>query len=252
MGQMGMPGMMNPMMNQMMAGMMPGMNPMMAMGGMMGAPPPPAPAPKGRRGSGASRSGARASASTAMAPYGGAGAAGANPYAMVAHNEEPAAAPAPPQPRGDMSFDQRAEISAGVAKLSGNNISKVVEIIRSSMPGLGSDDQEIEIDVNSLDNATLWRLHDFIETCNKKRKAPKASRGGARSWQADLDRAAQQTQQNLNSVRAARGALGADNAGGGGGGGGYEEQPADDPFAEQYDAGDADDGLFDEYSMGGF
>merc|ERR1719502_632903 len=126
-----------------------------------------------------------------------------------------AASQPPPQERGDMSFELRAEISAGIAKLTANNISKVVDIIRQTMPGLGHDEGEIELDVNALDNATLWRLYDFIKQCQATKKPGRPKKGGssAANWRANMEDAARQTEQNLQSVRAARGALGGDGGG---------------------------------------
>ena len=150
--------------------------------------------------------------------------------AMVAVESDamvPASAP-PPQERGDMSFELRAEISAGVAKLTANNISKVVDIIRQTMPSLGHDEKEIELDVNALDNTTLWRLYDFIKQCQATRKAGRPKKASsAANWRANMDKAARQTGQNLQNVRAAREALGgADGASGSGGGLGND--PEDD------------------------
>ena len=150
----------------------------------------------------------------------------------------PASAP-PPQERGDMSFELRAEISAGVAKLTANNISKVVDIIRQTMPSLGHDEKEIELDVNALDTTTLWRLYDFIKQCQATRKPGRPKKASsAANWRANMDKAARQTGQNLQNVRAARGALGgADGASGSvsGLGNGAEDDWIDD--------GDSDDAL---------
>ena len=146
--------------------------------------------------------------------------------AMVAVESDamvPASAP-PPQERGDMSFELRAEISAGVAKLTANNISKVVDIIRQTMPSLGHDEKEIELDVNALDNTTLWRLYDFIKQCQATRKPGRSTK---KASSANMEDAARLTHQNLQNVRAAREALGgADGASGSGGGLGND--PEDD------------------------
>lgn len=193
----------------------------MTMAGMSGAAA--APSNNKRRGS-SSKAGGRqsqANASTALTPLGGA----PGGFAMVPQPE--VQAPAAPAARGDMSFDQRAAVAKGVSTLSANNIARVVDIIRQSMPGLGNDNQEIEIDVNALDDATLWRLKDYIDNCQKSRRPAKAKAArGAKNWKADVARATQQTEQSLASVRAARGAINGDDAEG-----------EDDPFANQFDAG---------------
>jgi len=78
-------------------------------------------------------------------------------------------APSPQAGRGAMSFDQRTQISAGVAKLSANDRSNVVSLVQACSRTLPEDGGEIEIDINALDHATLWRLFDFLQAC----KAPK-------------------------------------------------------------------------------
>ena len=234
------------------AGMMPNMmagmpNMMAGMPNMMAGMPAAAAPPANRRRGSTSKSGGRASqapaqASTALAPYGGEPASGG--YAMVPMDDAPPAAAPPPAQRGEMSYDQRSTIAAGIAKLSANNIGKVVDIIKKSMPGLGQDGQELELDVNQLDNQTLWTLHDFINNCKATRKPAKAKASrGAKSWQQDMERAQQQTQQSLQSVRAARGAL--DDADDGG--------VDDDPY-NPYDtgAGMGYDDYDDLDGMGGF
>merc|ERR1719387_1890776 len=98
-------------------------------------------------------------------------------------------APPPVAERGDMSFELRAEISAGIAKLTGNNITRVVEIIRETMPGLGNDEKEIEFDLNALDNATLWRLYDYVKQCQmaKKPGRPKKASAANASWRDSME-----------------------------------------------------------------
>jgi len=33
------------------------------------------------------------------------------------------------------------------------------------MPSPSAGQEEIEIDINALDNTTLWKLHNFVESC---------------------------------------------------------------------------------------
>jgi len=152
----------------------------------------------------------------------------------------------PAADRGDMSFELRAEISAGVAKLNGPNIQRVVDIIRQTMPGLGHDEREIEIDVNALDNATLWRLYDFIKGCQASRKPGRPKKGGsaAASRRDMMEDAARQTEQSLQNVRAARGALGGENSGGGIEDDWMDDGDSDDGFGG---GGGAPSGIYDQF-----
>lgn len=130
-----------------------------------------------------------------------------------------------------MSFDQRVEISAGIANLSVHNIPTVIDIIRTSMPSL-VDGEVLEFDLNALDNTTLWQLHDFIRNCNVTQKPGMYSKkgSGVASFMAKLEKAQHATEQELQKTRAARVALGG-TAGGSGHGmktGGADDWTSDD------------------------
>ena len=65
----------------------------------------------------------------------------------------------------EMTFEQKAQLGGGINRLSSNNLAEVVKLIRENMPTLGAGQEEIEIDINALDNRTLWKLHNFVQTC---------------------------------------------------------------------------------------
>jgi hypothetical protein len=73
----------------------------------------------------------------------------------------------------DMTFEEKASLSAGINRLTSNNLAKVVQIIKENMPSLGAGSEEIEVDINALDNRTLWKLHNFVESCKATKKKPK-------------------------------------------------------------------------------
>lgn len=58
-----------------------------------------------------------------------------------------------------------------INNLDQGNLTRVVEIIQARMP-LGSSDEEIELDIDSMDNLTLRDLQAFIKEVGDK--------GGAR------------------------------------------------------------------------
>ena len=72
-----------------------------------------------------------------------------------------------------MTFEEMASLSAGINRLTSNNLAKVVQIIKENMPSLGAGSEEIEVDINALDNRTLWKLHNFVESCKATKKKPK-------------------------------------------------------------------------------
>ena len=244
------PGMMNPammggMMNPSAMGGMGGMGGMGSMGGM-GQPAAPGGGGGRGRGGGRSRGGGRGRGGGGGPSYrgGSAAAGGMVPY------DGGTGAMVPSVDRGDMSFDQRAQISAGVAKLGANDLSKAVKIIQENMPTLTEQGGEIEVDINALDNSTLWRLHDYLDQCkgNKPKKAPQ-KKGGAASFMQNMETAQMRNQHQAQSARAARGALGggdggASSGGGGGFSGGGGGDGADDDWMSD---ADSDNGM----GMGG-
>ena len=72
----------------------------------------------------------------------------------------------------EMTFEQKASLGGGINRLSSNNLAEVVKLIRENMPTLGAGQEEIEIDINALDNRTLWKLWNFVETCKAVKKRP--------------------------------------------------------------------------------
>ncbi|RKP38764.1 Bromodomain-containing protein, partial [Dimargaris cristalligena] len=63
----------------------------------------------------------------------------------------------------EITYEQKQELSDGISKLSPDHMVEVVSIIRSSMPEINDTAQdEIELDIDSLDRNTLWRLYSFV------------------------------------------------------------------------------------------
>ncbi|CAM9843198.1 unnamed protein product [Chrysoparadoxa australica] len=92
-----------------------------------------------------------------------------------------AAAAAPPDFEEDpLTFEEKRLLSQNINKLSQypDKLSRVVQIISERTP-LGerpADDEEIEIDIDSMDNGTLRELQDYVAGCLSKPK----KRGGGR------------------------------------------------------------------------
>ena len=67
----------------------------------------------------------------------------------------------------EMTSEQKAQLGGGIIRLSSMNFARVVVLIRESMPAwLGAGQDVIDIDLNALDNRTLWKLWSFVNTCN--------------------------------------------------------------------------------------
>jgi len=63
----------------------------------------------------------------------------------------------------EFTFEQKKDLSESINSLNGDQLNTVVQIIQSSMPNLdGQGQEEIELDIDSLDRRTLHRLHEFV------------------------------------------------------------------------------------------
>jgi len=71
-----------------------------------------------------------------------------------------------------LNMDQKREISDCINKLPAEKMCEVVQIIQESIP-LETGQEEIELDIESFDNATLWKLYQFVKDDQKKPKMKK-------------------------------------------------------------------------------
>lgn len=100
---------------------------------------------------------------------------------------KPPKVPKPPKAKKeevlrDITFEEKKELSESINSLSGDRLGKVVKIIHECMPHLKGENgqDEIELDIDSLDTITLNRLWNFVK--GKKRKSgagPKIGSGDA-------------------------------------------------------------------------
>ncbi|KAI8079591.1 Bromodomain-containing protein [Gilbertella persicaria] len=76
-----------------------------------------------------------------------------------------------PEPKKEeFTFEQKKELSEMINELTGDKLDTVVSIIQNSMPNLqGDGQQEIELDIDSLDIQTLHRLSEFVNPKAKKK-----------------------------------------------------------------------------------
>jgi len=102
---------------------------------------------------------------------------------------QPAAAPVPaaPEPavatvpvagssgRGSMPFEQKRKLSVALGMLPPEKLVQVVEIVKRRATVSGGDDgnDEIELDMETLDSETLWELDDYVNQCKKKKVLPR-------------------------------------------------------------------------------
>ncbi|KAJ7558961.1 hypothetical protein O6H91_04G063400 [Diphasiastrum complanatum] len=80
-------------------------------------------------------------------------------------------------PKREMTFDEKSKLSVNLERLPGNKSQEIIQIIKRNSPSLNQsqigDTVEIEVDIDSVDNETLWELHRFVTNCMKYPKKPR-------------------------------------------------------------------------------
>ncbi|KAG2717496.1 hypothetical protein I3760_03G178600 [Carya illinoinensis] len=106
----------------------------------------------------------------------------------------PARTPAPKKPKAkdphkrDMTYDEKQKLSTNLQNLPSDKLDEIVQIIKKRNTGLCQDDEEIEVDIDSVDAETLWELDRFVTNYKKrlskhKRKAELAIQARAKAEQ---------------------------------------------------------------------
>ncbi|KAG0353475.1 hypothetical protein BG005_007238, partial [Podila minutissima] len=72
-----------------------------------------------------------------------------------------------------ITLDQQKELSNTINNFTGQELADVIQIIHDSMPHLKNGGQdEIELDMDSLDPTTLYRLHEYVSQNRVKPRKP--------------------------------------------------------------------------------
>ena len=66
-----------------------------------------------------------------------------------------------------MIYEEKQELSISLQNLPSEKLESVVQIIRKRNPGLFQQEDEIEVDIDSFDNETLWELHSYVTNYQK-------------------------------------------------------------------------------------
>ncbi|BBN02326.1 protein MpBromo5 [Marchantia polymorpha subsp. ruderalis] len=83
--------------------------------------------------------------------------------------------PAQPKPRPDdlekrpMTFEEKRKLSIALENLPPDKLERIVQIIKKRNPNVSQNEDEIEVDIDSFDNDTLWELDRFVTNCAKSR-----------------------------------------------------------------------------------
>ncbi|XP_018436066.1 transcription factor GTE5, chloroplastic-like [Raphanus sativus] len=68
----------------------------------------------------------------------------------------------------DLTLDEKQRLSEELLDMPCNKLEIVVQIVKKSNPKLSLQDDEIELDIDSLDIQTLWELYRFVTTGYKQ------------------------------------------------------------------------------------
>ncbi|XP_020229393.1 transcription factor GTE4 [Cajanus cajan] len=102
--------------------------------------------------------------------------------------------PAPKKPKAkdphkrDMTYDEKQKLSTNLQSLPSEKLDAIVQIIKKRNSALSQHDDEIEVDIDSVDTETLWELDRFVTNYKKslsknKRKAELAIQARERAEQ---------------------------------------------------------------------
>jgi len=102
--------------------------------------------------------------------------------------------PAPKKPKAkdphkrDMTYDEKQKLSTNLQNLPSEKLDAIVQIIKKRNSSLRQGDEEIEVDIDSVDAETLWELDRFVTNYKKslskhKRKAELAIQARAEAEQ---------------------------------------------------------------------
>ncbi|KAJ6851300.1 putative transcription factor GTE4 isoform X2 [Iris pallida] len=81
--------------------------------------------------------------------------------------------PAPKKPKAkdmykrDMTFDEKQKLSTNLQNLPPEKLDNIVQIIKKRNSSLSQHDDEIEVDIDSVDTETLWELDRFVTNYKK-------------------------------------------------------------------------------------
>ncbi|KAG6577017.1 Transcription factor GTE4, partial [Cucurbita argyrosperma subsp. sororia] len=85
-----------------------------------------------------------------------------------------------------MTYEEKQKLSIDLQDLPSDKLNNVVKIIKKRNQGLFQNDDEIELDIGSVDSETLWELERFVANYKRsliknKRKAEASLQSGEKS-----------------------------------------------------------------------
>lgn len=93
----------------------------------------------------------------------------------------------------DMTYEEKQRLSLNLQTLPSEKLDNIVQIIRKRNPGMFQQDDEIEVDMASVDPETLWELDRFVTNYKKSLSKNKRKTELAPHSDAETDHATQET-----------------------------------------------------------
>ncbi|TKY66783.1 Transcription factor GTE4 [Spatholobus suberectus] len=141
--------------------------------------------------------------------------------------------PAPKKPKAkdphkrDMTFEEKQKLSTNLQSLPSEKLDAIVQIIKKRNSALNQHDDEIEVDIDSVDAETLWELDRFVtnykKSLSKNKRKAELARARAEALQqnaiqksqapamAEIPRVTQTDERNLPQSLSVQGGNQADN-----------------------------------------
>lgn len=88
-------------------------------------------------------------------------------YAPVSRKPAPKKPKAKDPNKRDMTYEEKQKLSANLQSLPSEKLDSIVQIINKSNTSLSQNDDEIEVDIDSVDAETLWELDRFVTNYKK-------------------------------------------------------------------------------------
>ncbi|PWA63611.1 Bromodomain-containing protein [Artemisia annua] len=85
----------------------------------------------------------------------------------------PIRTPVPKKPKArdpnkrNMTYEEKQKLSTNLQSLPSEKLDNIVHIIKKKNPSLSQNDEEIEVDIDSVDIETLWELDRFVTNYRK-------------------------------------------------------------------------------------
>uniref|UniRef100_A0A7N0VA75 Transcription factor GTE4 n=1 Tax=Kalanchoe fedtschenkoi TaxID=63787 RepID=A0A7N0VA75_KALFE len=100
----------------------------------------------------------------------------------------------------DMTYDEKQKLSTNLQGLPSEKLDGIIQIIKKRSTALSQNDDEIEVDIDSVDTETLWELDRFVTNYKKSLSKNRRKAELANQMRADARQAMEKTTNPLQSV----------------------------------------------------